>query len=293
MTKKWIAINLMMLAAVALLGWQLYVSIQRFKNENTIANAARVPASKKRAAPEGGLPPQASQQKINDAEFSVIPDQNLFAEIRKMAPPVDNTPAPDPPRKLDIIPVLVGVAISGSHRTALINDPAAGNAPGARRTLTMRTGDNYRGFVVTDITQENMVLEFGPSRYVIPLFDTSKPAQSGKTQIVATRVVNFGPGSAAATAPVVAAAARPGASPATAVAPAASTGPRSTPAAAQRPITGTSQSPNGLIAVPSGTAVGSPGPTWNTTIDAQGRVIMQSPFGTFQLPQQQQQPVKK
>jgi hypothetical protein len=296
MTKKWIAINLMMLVAAGLLGWQLYVSVDRFNHENSVANLTKAQAAKKKAAPEAGLLPQRPDTKINEADYAVIPAQTVFAEIRRIESQVDNTPPPEPPRKLDVIPILVGVTIAGSQKMAVINDPAAGNSPGASRIQRMRVGDNYRGFVVTDITDSGMVLEYGSSREIIPLYDTSKQPQAGKTPILATRVVNFGgttavaPGSFVVTS-ASAGAARPQAAPG--AAPAA--GRTTQPANAQRPV-----AIGGANAVPtnvSGAGGGAmtPGPTWNSSVDAQGRVIVNSPFGAFTLPNAQQTapPIKK
>jgi hypothetical protein len=295
MTRKWIVINSMMLVVAALLGWQIYVSARQYSRQNNVANLARVQPAKKKSVLDPALPPLKSLQKVNDGDYLVVAEQNLFSESRKLPEQTDNTPAPEPVRKLDINPVLVGVMLSGSQRVAMISDPAAGNSPNARRYQTMRVGDYYRGFMVTDITATNMVLESGPSREIIPLWDTSKPPQSGKTPILATRVVNFGPGSATAgaapaAAPVAAAAgARPAQQP-------ASTAPArgQSNSTAGRGIPGGQRSGAPVVGVAGG---GTQGPTWNSTIDAQGRVQVLSPFGTFTLQQQQQQqqqtPVKK
>ena len=80
--------------------------------------------------------------------------------------------------------------IAGPKKTALIIDTSSQS--GIHKTQTMRIGDIYQGFTITDITEQNIVLEYGASREIIPLSDTSKPAQVGKTPILQTRVVNFG-----------------------------------------------------------------------------------------------------
>jgi hypothetical protein len=295
MTKKWIAINLMLLVAAGLLGWRLYVSVKRYREENNVARLARLQTPKKKTGADAGLTPVRGDQKLSDADFAVIPAQNLFADTRRLEDKVDNTPQPEPARKLDIIPVLVGVTMIGSQRMALINDPAAGNAPGGSRYQTMRLGDHYRGFVVTDISNSGMVLEWGASREVIPLYDTSKsPTQSGKTPILATRVVNFGGGTTGGgVVSSVAAGARP--VPAVNTAPASGAGGARTPSGAVQRPEAAGRGVNVPQPVVSGGGAVSPGPTWNTTIDRQGNVIVNSPFGAFTLPpgQTTTQPVKK
>ncbi|MBZ5498534.1 MAG: hypothetical protein LAP85_19225 [Acidobacteriia bacterium] len=293
MTKKWIAINLMLLLGAGLLSWQLYVSAQRFNAENSLAKLEGMPAAKKKSAPEAALPAQQPVKKYSDAEYGIIPAANLFAESRKPEEKTD-TPAPEPPKKLDNPPILVGIVVSGSQRVAMINDPTAPNVPGTRRTQTMRVGDNYRGFVVTDITQNGMVLESGPSREVVPLFAPGKSPQQGKTPILATQVVNFGPGQARSPggAAVVTSAAAGRTTPISSPAPTAGSRPAQpqTPAQQRGSAQATQQAP----------AIQFQQPTQlypNQYIDAQGRVMTQSPFGTFPVQQQtippQQQPVKK
>jgi hypothetical protein len=186
MTRKWIAINVLMLLASVWLGWQVKTSVERFKAENNIAG---IQPGKLKPLPDNA-PPFVEPKKYGEAEYSAIYAQNLFSESRKLE---DRTEAPPQPetRKLDIPPILVGVFIAGSRKEAMIIDPttAAGNV---RKAQTMHVGDNYRGFMLSDITDNSIVLEYGASREVIPLHDTSKPAQTGKTPILATRIVNFG-----------------------------------------------------------------------------------------------------
>ncbi len=187
MTKKWIAINLLLLMAAGLLGRQLKVSIADFKAEN---NITKVQAGKKKAGPDTRLPSYQPPPKLNDAQVSAIYSQDLFAEARKMDDPTATPPEPQT-RTLQNPPILVGSLVSGSQKVGLIID-TTGPQAGSRRTQTIHIGDVYQGFTVTDITDNGLVLEYGVSRNVIPLSDSSKPAQSGKTPILQTRVVGFG-----------------------------------------------------------------------------------------------------
>lgn len=187
MTKKWIAINLLLLLCVGLLGWQLKVSIESFKKDN---DPAKIVPARKKGEPAAGASQLQPPRKYNEAEFSVIPAQNLFTESRKPDDKQDVTVQPEI-RVLQSKPVLVGTLVSGAARLAMIIDPSP-TAGSSSRTRTMRLGDVYQGFVVSEITDTSMVLESGPSREIIPLSDTSKPAQTGKTVVGLARVVNFG-----------------------------------------------------------------------------------------------------
>jgi len=281
MTKKWIAINLMLLVAAVLLGRQLYITALRFKQENTLANITRVQSGKKGAV-EAALAQPQPVKKFSDAEYAAIPAGNLFTELRRPEE-IAQAPAPEPPRRLDNPPLLVGIIVSGSQRQAMVIDTTAPNTSGTRRAQTMRIGDNYRGFVVTDITANGMVLESGPSREVVPLFAGGKTPQPGKTPPMAVRVVNFGPGQAGSAAPAMASAAGGRTTPIQS--PAAAPGARPNQGATQAQQRGNQTPPQqqpvqvfqpGIQTYP------------NQFIDAQGRQVLQTPFGV--LPVQQSVP---
>ncbi len=214
MTRNWIAVNLVLLLIAAFLGWQLRISVYRFEAENDLARLQPVQDPKQKITQEGGLPPLSPPRRYNAGEFANIPGQNLFSETRTKeekveAPVVVEIPA------LQVKPVLVGVTISSSQRLASIIDPALAGA--TRKTQTKRVGDTYQGYTITDITQNQMVLESGTRREIIPLFDAAKhPVQAGKTPIQATRIVAFGGGPSAAggvAAPVSAVVSRSASSP--------------------------------------------------------------------------------
>lgn len=303
MTKKWIAINLMLLAGAILLGWQLYVAAKTFNEQNSLANIAKA-QPKKKTTPDAGLPPLQPPRKFSDAEFSIIPAQDLFTESRKREEKAEAPPPPET-RTLDVKPILIGVLITSSQRLATVLDPAPGgapgNVPGQRRTLTMRTGDNYRGFTVTDIDSGGMVLEYGASREVIPLFDSSKPPQSGKTPILATRIVSFGPGGGTtgvgATSPTVLVGVQPSAArPASTSTPASGSSLRPGQTGAGGQARGAGGGLQGVVPVGGVQQANQQGPQWNQSVDSQGRTIINSPFGRFEVPiqpTQTTQPVKK
>jgi hypothetical protein len=287
MTKKWIAVNLMLLLCAGLLGWQLRVSVKRFKADNDLA---AIQPTKKKSVPDSGLPPQPSAGKYGEPEFAAIYNQNLFAESRKLEENADTSQQPVTKELPNPPLVLVGVIISGSQRLAMVNDPTVARGTSLRRTQTMRLGDTYKDYVVTDITDNNMVLEYGSNRQVIPLSDTSKPAQTGKTPILQTRVVNFG--AAASGAGTVAAATGASSRATSNPAGAGRANPQAAVSVQQSAARGANQAGQQLQALP---GQGTLYP--NQFIDAQGRVVTGTPFGALPQPVQvspaSQQPVKK
>ncbi len=270
MTKKWIAVNLVLLVTACLLGWQLKVSVDRFNRENDLARLQPVKDMKQKLTLEGGVPPMKAPRQYSAAEFAVIPEKNVFSPNRAREEKEVVAAVPEVPQ-LQQKPILVGVALAGDQRMASIIDPTVPVGPG-RKTQTKRVGDVYQGYVITDITESQMVLESGTRREVIPLHDGSKrTAQAGKTPILATRIVNFGAGSAGGPT-AVAVSSRPGGQGAMA----------SSIGGAQRP--GATTASQQAAAKPAATVTPAQTPQGGLVnpsefTDAQGRRVIRTPFG--------------
>jgi len=204
MTKKWIAMNLLLLGIAALLGWQLRESIHQFKAENDLAKVQPARDLKAKIAPEPSLPKVAPAKSYAPAEFALIPEKNIFSETRSREDKVETAAPPEPPPLVQR-PVLVGVVITETQRTASIIDPTAvqGPNPRARAGQIKRIGDVYQGYTITEISPERIVLESGTRREVIPLREGTKRGTSGKTPILSTRVTPIGPGGSTGGAPIV------------------------------------------------------------------------------------------
>ncbi len=275
MTRKWIAINVALLGIAGLLGWQLWRSIQQFKQSNDVAQLQPAEDPKKLMAGEGELPPLPERVPYDPAEYQSIPGQNLFAEGRGPEA-AQETPAVVEAPSMSVKPILAGVTLWGNERVASIVDPT--QQGGARRKVqSKRLGDTYQGFTITDITADRIILEAGGQREVIPLYDGSKrPAQAGKTPIVATRIVNFGAGAAGG-----GAVARP-----TVVA-SSSEPPRPAPQAGtvMAPVQGAggaARQPAAVVPVATQPAAEAARP--GELRDAQGRRIIRTPFGDIVRP---------
>jgi len=278
MTRNWIAVNAALLVVAGLLGWRLYSSIKLFKAENSLAKVQPSRDPKGKITSENNLPPLRALPPYNAADFNVISEKNLFSDSRTREEKVDAAPAIPEVPPLVVKPILVGVTLVDDQRMASVIDPAA--AGGSRRSQTKRLGDAYQGYIITDITPDQMVLERGSRREVIPLFDSAKhpaagaPAQSGKTPILQTRVIAFGAGGAAGqgVAQPVTSGARVAASPPPSPA---------SQAAQSGPTRGTNAPQQGRP-TPAGAAGGLPQAP--TSIDQQGRRVIRTPFGDVPAP---------
>ncbi|HSW39442.1 MAG TPA: hypothetical protein VLL97_08125 [Acidobacteriota bacterium] len=203
MTKKWMVINLLLLAAAGLLGWGLRASINQFRAENDPA-AIQPAHDVKQAALQEKSPlslPPAPRNNYHPAEFAIIPERTLFSESRSKDDRADVASVPEVPQ-LTPRPILVGITITDNHHSALIIDPAAAAQARGRRAELKRIGDYYQGYTITGIAPDHIVLESGTRREIIPLHEGSKQAQTGKTPILSTRVVSFGGGGVSGGTPI-------------------------------------------------------------------------------------------
>ena len=276
MNKNWIAINVALLLLSGLLGWRLYTNAGNFRAQNDVARIQPARDPKQSIGLEGGLPSVKADPPYNVADFAGVPAQNIFSDTRTKDEPPPAVPAVAEAPPLTIRPILVGVVVVGDKKVASVVEPTTASA--VHRSQTRRLGDTYQGYTITDITRDQMVLERGNRREVIPLFDAAKhpapgaAAQSGKTPILATRVVSIGGGgggAAGAAQPAAAgvrSAAAPGSSGGTAGPPAAQ-GRNVTPIQQSRQVTPSSQRPQQA-----------PSPS-----EAPARRVIRTPFGDVQV----------
>jgi hypothetical protein len=197
MRKKWIAINFLLLAITALLGWELQKSIKKFDAENDLAKIKPASNAIKRNPQEKQMP--ASARNYNTMEFSIIPEKNIFSESRSNDSALESAISSEP-SMLNPKPILVGVIITDTQRSASIIDPASQER--IRQAQTRKIGDVYRGYTIKEILPDQIVLEGGTRREIIPLHEGSKRTQGGKTSILSTRIIPIGKGSISGVAPV-------------------------------------------------------------------------------------------
>ena len=271
MKRNWIAANLVLLVITGLLVWQLRMSIDRFRVANDLSRLQPVQDLKQKMGQDSsGLAPFQPPKRYSAAEFAIIPEKNLFSETRAKEEKVE-TPVVQEVPQLQVKPVLVGVTISGNQRLAAIVDPS--RSAGPRKSQTKRIGDTYQGYTVTDITHNQMVLEYGSRREVIPLFDNSKHGGGGgKTTIQPTRIVSFGAGGGGGGSAVAARAGGPGGPQ---IGGATGANPKANPQQAKQQPPGAQPAP---AAAPAQPAI--PGETTND----KGQRVIRTPFGDIVRP---------
>jgi len=217
MANKWIALNLLLLIAAVGLARELQQQYEQFKTKNDPSKIELVSAENQAAAKTA---PGASidtflETPVNaDADYYIISEKTVFSNLRgseeEIVPVPAKVPALPNPK-----PILVGTTIVDGQYTAsvVINPTAAKPAPGGQvATETWRVGDLYRGYMVTSIEPEQMVLENSGMREVFQLNRAARRAPAAKSPInTATRVVSIGQGGGASGAITVStAAAAPG-----------------------------------------------------------------------------------
>jgi hypothetical protein len=272
MTKNWLAINAVLLLLSGFLGWRLYTSAKTFRLENDVAKIQPSKDPKNTIALEAALAPVKPPVVYNPADFAIIPAQTIFSDTRAKEEAAAAAPVVAEAPPLQVKPILVGVTLVGEQKLASVIDPVAPNP--ARRSTTKRLGDSFQGYIITDITRDQLVLERGSRREVIPLFDSSKhpaqgtAAQGGRTPILPTRIVAIGGGgsSGQGAAQPVQGGQRP--VPASAASGAAQAG-----APAVQPPGRNPTQPGRQVSPASQTAP-TPSPT-----DQQGRRVIRTPFG--------------
>jgi hypothetical protein len=281
MTKKWIFINLLLFLIACLIAWQLHVSVREFETENDLAKLQPVQDMKQQLAQETILPPLEKPQSYFPAEFTIISENNVFSDSRGQdEDKADDQATPDSPT-LTQKPILVGIQISGDQRMASIIDPEGSSRNQNRRSTTKRVGDVYRGYTITEINPDHIVLESNDRREIIPLHEGSKGPQGGKTQILSTRVVSFGAGAASGGSPITVAATstRESRTPQT------SATARATEAASERQQNATAKISQAQANQPPAAQQQQPGQQSPTTsTDSQEMQIIRTPFGNIVRP---------
>jgi hypothetical protein len=145
MKKKWIAINLLLLATTVLLGRHVRDSIRDVEHKINLENEKLTQNDKSISASGNVLPKPDAPKIYNALDFSVIAEKVLFFENRsneEKQPDAAQTPAPEVP-PLAQKPILVGTSISDSKQLAFIIDPTL--VPrGQTQAQSSRQGDIQR-----------------------------------------------------------------------------------------------------------------------------------------------------
>jgi hypothetical protein len=267
MTKKWIAINLLLLVITGLLVRQVRNAIHDYKVKNRIEN---IQPPGREVKQEKILPQPAPPRTYQAAEFSVIPQKMVFAENRTNVEEVVAPAAPPAPPPLTQKPILVGTSISDNQQWAMIIDPMQPQDKG-RRAQSKKVGDTYQGYTITTITADRIVLVAGTQQEIIPLHEGTKRGFQGKTPVQAVRLVSIGGGGNAGSSS--------GGRQTTTMAAAPSSGGAPTVAGGAKPPTATGTPASGTAPTQSTPGSGARNPAQQTNPG-----VIRTPFGDIQRP---------
>jgi hypothetical protein len=199
MTKKWIAINLLLLLIAAIAGRQLYVSVQEFDAENDLSKIEPDRSLTQKIAQETILPPPLTNRRYSAPDFAIIPEKNLFLDSRTMEGSPES-PVATGTMPASQKPTLVGVIMSEDQKMAFLLEPR-GRGRNSEVQLK-RIGDEYAGYTVTDIESDHIVLDNDSQKEIITLDDSAQTARRGRTNAVPTRVISIGGGATTGNMPV-------------------------------------------------------------------------------------------
>lgn len=203
MANKWIALNLLLLITAVVMGRELYQQYEQFKAKNDPSKIEAVSSENSAAAKsatESSAGISTETPTNTDSDYSVISEKTLFTELRGRNEDEVAIEAPKPKPLPKPHPVLVGTSMIGGQYTAsVINQQAQQQARNTQLAPeTWRVGDYYNGYMVTSIAADQLVLESGGMREVIPLNRAARRTPAAKTAAKpAARVVSIGPGGGA------------------------------------------------------------------------------------------------
>jgi pyruvate/2-oxoglutarate dehydrogenase complex dihydrolipoamide acyltransferase (E2) component len=198
MAKKWIALNLLLLIAAVGLARELYQQYEQFKTKTDSARIDMIsgenPAATK-AAHGASTDISMSTPRHMDADYFIISENTLFSDTRGRGTSTQAVVTQLPP-PLNPKPVLVGTMMIDGEFTASVVDPSAQQTRGGQFVPEIRrVGDVYRGYRITSIEAEQMVLENGGRIEIIPLNRAARRPQAARPQAASgARVVPIGPG---------------------------------------------------------------------------------------------------
>lgn len=177
------ALNLLLLVTAVMLVWELYQRYERLNAKNDPAVIGSASVEKRAAAkpaPRDSIDKYRGMPVDADAGYFIISERTLFSEQRGKETKVEHFAATAPPLPRPY-PVLVGtIMVDGRYVASFINQPAQQQARNTQLPPeTWRVGDFYRGYKVTVITADQLVLENGGMRAILPLnkIDRRTPAE--------------------------------------------------------------------------------------------------------------------
>ena len=146
--KLWL-LNILLVAAIALAGWQLRKEAHELRARERATLNRRPPVPPPPAALPAPPPPT-----VTAASYLKIADEMLFSKDRNSKVIVDPPKPPDPPKPLPPLPVVHGVMDIGDGPIVMMSEKAGGRHRG------VRVGEKIGEFKLVSVSRNDLVLAF-------------------------------------------------------------------------------------------------------------------------------------
>lgn len=186
--KLWL-LNFLLVAAIALAGWQLRKEAREFHARE------RATWNKRPPVPPSPPPPAAAPAPtVTGAAYLAIAKDMLFSKDRNSQVIVDPPKPPDPPKPLPPLPVVHGVMDIGDGPIVMMSEKSGGRHRG------VRVGEKIGEFKLVSVNKDEMVLGFEDRTVKKPLQELIDRSGAADAGVVAGQSGPAG-GSASAPAP--------------------------------------------------------------------------------------------
>ena len=146
--KLWL-LNILLVAAIALAGWQLRKEAREFHARERATLNKRPPVPDAPAPPPAAPPPT-----VTGAAYLTIAKDMLFSKDRNSQVIVDPPKPPDPPKPLPPLPVVHGVMDIGDGPIVMMSEKSGGRHRG------VHVGEKIGEFKLVSVNKDNLVLGF-------------------------------------------------------------------------------------------------------------------------------------
>jgi hypothetical protein len=146
--KLWL-LNILLVSAIALAGWQLRKEAREFHARERATLSKRPPVPAPPAPPPAAPPPT-----VTGAAYLGIAKDMLFSKDRNSQVIVDPPKPPDPPKPLPPLPVVHGVMDIGDGPIVMMSEKSGGRHRG------VHVGEKIGEFKLVSVNKNDLVLGF-------------------------------------------------------------------------------------------------------------------------------------
>jgi hypothetical protein len=146
--KLWL-LNILLVAAIALAGWQLRKEAREFHARERATLNKKPPVPAPPAQPAAAPPPT-----VTGAAYLAIAKDMLFSKDRNSQVILDPPKPPDPPKPLPPLPVVHGVMDIGDGPIVMMSEKSGGRHRG------VHVGEKIGEFKLVSVNKDDLVLGF-------------------------------------------------------------------------------------------------------------------------------------